>query len=169
MATALLNERIMRGTKEISVLPARFALGSSMLYHGYSKLKPEGLKQTAGFFEQLGFKPGRPFVIATGLTELFAGISAILGIGTRLAALGVLVTQAVAITKVHKPQGFDVTNKGFEYNLALMGIALGLLLAGPGKVSTHEGLERLVEGRGAKRLLRRARPSPLLRALKLLK
>ena len=40
-------------------------LGSTMLYHGISKLKPEGLEQTSQFFESLGLKPARPLALAT--------------------------------------------------------------------------------------------------------
>jgi putative oxidoreductase len=78
-------------------------------------------------------------------------------------------TQAVAIWKVHGQKGFDITKGGFEYNLALIAIALGLLVAGPGVASTHELLERRLEGRGSRKLWSRARPSLWLRLVKLLK
>ena len=39
-----------------------------------------------------------------------------------------LVTQSVAIAKVHRRNGFDVTKDGYEFNVALMAIAAGLLL-----------------------------------------
>ena len=70
---------------------------------------------------------------------------------------------------MHAQKGYDVIKGGFEYNIALMCIAGALLLAGPGQFSAHEGLERLIEGRGTKRLLRQLRPSPLLRLVRLLK
>jgi hypothetical protein len=50
-----------------------------------------------------------------------------------------------------------------------MAIAAGLLVAGPGMFSLHEELECLAEGHGAKRLMRKARPNALLRALKYVK
>jgi len=161
------NEARLR--KEAAVLPVRAALGASMVYHGLGKLKGEGPQQAGKFFQQVGIRPGKPFALATGLAEAFAGFSAILGLWTRPAALAVLVTQAVAIWKVHASKGYDVTKGGFEYNLALMGIALGLLVAGPGLFSVHEGIERLAEGRGATRLVRKVRPNGLLRFIKLLK
>jgi len=97
------------------------------------------------------------------------GVSALLGFLTRPAALAVLITQAVAIAKVHAKNGYDVAKGGYEYNVALMAIAAGLLVAGPGLFSVHEELECLAEGHGAKRLLRKARPNALLRLIKLLK
>ncbi len=155
-------------SREAVLIPARLALGSTMLYHGASKLRGEGPKQTTEMFEQLGIRPARTWAIATGIAETFAGVAAILGVATRPAALAVLVTQAVAIARVHAKKGFDVVQGGFEYNLALMAIAAGLLVSGPGRVSAHGAVSRVVEGRGGRRLWRRARPTPLSRAVRLL-
>jgi len=168
--TFLVESGFVRGRKDAGFIPMRAALGGTMIYHGLSKLKEEESRSQAGqMFEQVGIRPGRPLAIATGVAEVFAGVSAVLGFLTRPAALAVLVTQSVAIAKIHGRKGFDVTNGGFEFNLALMAIATGLLLAGPGVFSLHEGLESLAMGRGPKRVLRRARPNALLRAIKLVK
>ena len=155
--------------KEVALIPPRAALGASMVYHGLGKVRGEGPEEVGGWFESLGIKPGKHFAVATGIAEIFAGVAAIAGIWTRPAALAVLVTQAVAVGKVHAKKGFDITKGGCEYNAVLMAIAATLLVAGPGLFSAHEGIERLVEGRGAKKFLRKARPSPLLRFVKLLK
>ncbi len=155
-------------THDAAMVPVRLALGSSMVYHGASKLRGEGPHQTAQMFEQLGIRPARLWAVATGMAEAFAGAAAILGIATRPAAVAVLVTQAVAIARVHAKKGFDVVQGGFEYNLALMAIAAGLLVSGPGRVSAHGAVSRVVEGRGGRRLWRRARPTPLSRAVRLL-
>jgi putative oxidoreductase len=155
--------------KEGALVPTRAALGASMIFHGLGKLKGEAPEKTGNMFEQIGIRPGKPLAVATGIAEMFAGVGAILGLWTRPAALAVLVTQAVAINKVHAKNGYDITKGGFEYNLALMAIAGALLFAGPGLFSAHEGLERLAEGRGARKYLRRARPNGLLKLIKLLK
>jgi putative oxidoreductase len=140
-----------------------------MVYHGLGKLRQGAPDQVGQFFESVGIRPGRSLAVATGLAEMFAGIGTVLGLWTRPAALAVLATQAVALIKVHAKNGFDVTKGGYEYNVALICIAAALLIAGPGSISAHEALERLVEGRGPRRILRRMRPSPLLRAIKALK
>jgi putative oxidoreductase len=155
--------------KEVALIAPRAALGASMVFHGLGKLKGDAPQQTAAMFEKIGIQPAKPLAVATGVAEVFAGVGAILGFWTRPAAIAVLVTQAVAINKVHGKNGYDITKGGFEYNLALMAIAAAMLVAGPGMFSTHEGLERLFEGRGAKRYLRKVRPSPLLRFIKMLK
>ena len=155
--------------KEAAIAAPRAALGASMVFHGLGKLRGQAPQKTGEMFEQIGIEPGKPFAVATGIAETFAGCAAILGLWTRPAALAVLVTQAVAVWKVHASKGYDITKGGFEYNVALMAIAAAMLVAGPGLFSVHEGLERLAEGRGAKRYVRRARPGGLLRLIKLLK
>jgi putative oxidoreductase len=124
----------------MGLLPARAALGSTMLYHGLHKLSD--WEQAGKAFESMGISPGRPWALATAVAEAFAGASALLGVLTRPAAVAVLVTQAVAIAKVHRRNGFDATKGGYEFNLALMAIATGLLVAGPGEVSIHQVVDR---------------------------
>lgn len=153
--------------EDAALLPVRAALGSSMVYHGINKLK--AAEATGQAFHGMGIRPGKPWAMATAFAEVLAGVGAILGIWTRPAALAVLVTQAVAMWKVHLSKGYDISKGGYEYNVALIAIATALLVAGPGKISAHEGLEHLVEGRGPKRILNRVRPSPLLRFLKIIK
>lgn len=155
--------------RETSSLPARLALGATMLYHGVSKLRGDGPQQTGQMFDSLGFRPGRFWAVATGVAETFAGAAAVLGIATRPAALAVLGTQAFAIAKVHAPKGFSVIQGGMEFNIALMAIAAGMLLAGPGRLSTHGLLEQFLAGRGPRRFFGRARPSPALRAVRLIR
>ena len=60
-----------------------------------------------------------------------AGALAFLGIGTRLAALSVLVTQTMAIAKVHRSKGFDNLKGGYEFNLSLIAAAIGQHLGEP--------------------------------------
>ncbi len=160
----------VRTRNALSTLPVRAALGASMIYHGYGKLSGSGPQQAGQLMEsQVGVTPGKGWAVATGIAEVFAGASAVLGLWTRPAAIAVLVTQGVALAKVHSKNGYDFTKGGYEYNLALMAIASGLLLAGPGPISAHEALESAAEGRGAKKLFRKARPNGLLRLIKLLK
>ena len=152
----------------LALVPARAALGSAMLYHGVQKLREPA--QTGRSFEALGITPGKPWARAVALAETFAGAAAVLGVLTRPAALAVLVTQAVAIAKVHHPKGFENIKGGYEYNLTLMAIAAGLLLAGPGQVSVHQAIERALPRRRLAALVRprRRKWSRALRILTLL-
>ena len=139
--------------KDVSLVPARASLAATMLYHGATKLRGEGAKQSAGFFEQVGLRPGARWATIAGVAEVFAGASMMLGIGTRLGAAAVLATQAVAVARVHAGKGFSNLAGGYEFNALLMAVALGLLVAGPGRVSAHEVLERRLERRRAWGLL----------------
>lgn len=154
--------------KSAALLPPRLSLGSTMVVHGLAKLRREGTETHVGFFEQLGIRPARPLVLATGVAELLSGVSAILGFATRPAALAVLATQAVAIAKVHGSKGFDITKGGYEFNLALCAIALGLLVRGPGRLSLSEALGEWTRRRERRRLRwlpRQRRASRLLDVL----
>lgn len=142
MVLKVLNPCKTEANRRFAHLPSRLALGAAMVYHGAGKLRGSGPEQHGAFFESQGIRPGRSWAMAVGVTELAAGVLTILGIGTRLAALGILVTQATAIAKVHGPKGYAVTEGGFEYNLALMAIAAGLLVGGPDKASLHHGMHR---------------------------
>ncbi len=134
--------------KDVGLVPARLSLGATMLKHGLAKVRPEGNAQSAPFFESLGFKPGGRWAWMAGAAEVLAGASLLLGIGTRIGALAVLGTQAVAVAKVHGPKGFDNMAGGWEFNALLMATALGVLIAGPGTISAHELLERRLRGHG---------------------
>ncbi len=150
--------------REFGDLPARLALGGAMLYHGLSKMLGNGPNEHGPMFESLGFRPDRRWAMATGLAETFAGAAAILGIATRPAALAVLVTQAVAVWKVHGPKGYSVMKGGMEYNLTLMATAAGLMLEGPRKVSLH-GLRRSRRPIWSRALPRAVRGGAVERAL----
>ena len=65
------------------LLVARLVLGLLMTAHGAQKLfgwfGGYGLTGTAGFFEQIGFRPGRLFATAAALGEVVSGLLVTLG------------------------------------------------------------------------------------------
>ncbi len=54
------------------------------------------------------------------------------GVFTWVGALLIVGTMLVAIITVHGKNGFWVTENGFEYNLILIAVAVGIALIGPG-------------------------------------
>ena len=128
---------------------ARLTLGIIFFAHGSQKLLGwfggSGWSGTIQFFEQSGVPPFLAGLLI--ITEFFGGIAIILGFFTRLAALGLTIAMLVAIFKVHLPNGFflnwfNVPNMGHgvEYNLALIGLSLSLLVWGGGNLSVDQAI-----------------------------
>src|SRR5215211_6840823 len=79
--TTYLPDAVSLGT---GLLLARLILGVLMVAHGGQKLfgwlGGYGIAGTAGYFEQLGFRPGKLFVITASLSEVASGILIALGL-----------------------------------------------------------------------------------------
>jgi putative oxidoreductase len=123
----------------LGLLLMRLVVGITFMGHGAQKLfgwfGGHGIKGTGGFFESIGIKPGVTMAILAGLAEFVGGALFALGLFTPVAALLIAATMVVAIVKVHGPNGYWITQNGFEYNLMLIAVAIGVLLIGPGQYS----------------------------------
>lgn len=81
--------------------------------------------------------------------EFLGGIGLLLGLLTRVAALGIAIEMAVAMFLVHTRNGFFMnwsgrqSGEGFEYHLLAIAIGVTLLAHGAGAWS----LDRLIESR----------------------
>jgi putative oxidoreductase len=121
----------------IGLLIIRLVVGLLFVGHGAQKLfgwfGGYGLKGTVGWFESIGMKPGVIMALFAGLTELIGGILFTLGLLTPLAGILIAGTMTMAIIKVHAPNGLWATANGYEYNLTLLAVAIGIALVGPGQ------------------------------------
>lgn len=121
----------------LGVLIIRLVIGVLFIGHGAQKLFGSfggyGLKGTGGWFESIGMKPGITMALIAGLAELFGGILFALGLLTPLAGIMIAGTMVMAIVKVHGPNGLWSTSNGYEYNLTLLAVAIGVALIGPGQ------------------------------------
>lgn len=123
----------------LGLLAVRLVFGTLLAAHGAQKLfgwfRGYGLRGTGDFLESLGFRPGRAFALAAGLTELGSGLLILLGflgpVGPAL-ALGVMV---VAVITVHWGNGLLATSNGSELPLIYATVAVALALAGHGAYS----------------------------------
>ncbi|MEH6908324.1 DoxX family protein [Neobacillus drentensis] len=121
----------------IGLLIIRLVVGLLFVGHGAQKLLGwfggYGLKGTGGWFESIGMKPGVTMALFAGLAELIGGILFALGLLTPLAGILIAGTMAMAIVKVHAPNGLWATANGYEYNLTLIAVAIGIAFTGPGQ------------------------------------
>jgi putative oxidoreductase len=119
------------------LLIIRLVIGILFMGHGAQKLfgwfGGYGLKGTGGWLESIGMKPGVTMALLAGLTELVGGILFASGLLTPLAGIMIAATMVIGIAKVHGPNGIWATSNGYEYNLVLIAIAIGIALVGPGQ------------------------------------
>jgi putative oxidoreductase len=72
--------------------------------------------------------------------QFFGGLGLFFGFLSRFSAASLIIIMIGAIVRVHWPNGFflsyvDPSKNGFEYNLALIGLLLPILICGPGRFS----------------------------------
>ena len=145
----------------------RLAVAAVFIAHGAQKLfgiwGGYGLTGTAGYFEQLGLRPGYALAVLVGVVEFGGGIMLVLGALTLIASLALALNMGVAVWKVHAVNGFFLnwTNTpgqghGIEFNLVLIGALIALMLGGPGAVSIDGRRARSAEVEAAGRARLRA-------------
>ena len=126
----------------------RVVLGITFILHGGQKLFVFGFAGVSGAFAQMGIPaPGvlGPFV---AFVEFFGGIAIVLGLLTRLAALGIAATMVVAILTVHLKNGFFAPT-GVEFPLSLLGSAIALIITGAGDFSLDAVIGKRLDARSA--------------------
>ena len=124
---------------DTGLLLGRVVLGLLMAAHGSQKLfgwfGGYGIAGTGGFMESLGFKPGRFFAAAAGVTEFVGGALIALGLLGPLGPAMVISTMVVAIATVHWAHGPFAQNNGYELPLLYAVGAASLALIGYGAYS----------------------------------
>lgn len=134
-------EASMSDPVSFGLLVLRLGLGGVFLAHGIKHAM--GRDKTTGWFRWLGFKaPGFQWFASTA-TEIGVGVLLVIGLGTSLAAAGVIGVMTVAFWTVHKSAGFYITAfmkdgvdvEGYEYVAFLSVAALAIAIAGPGDFS----------------------------------
>lgn len=137
----------------------RVVIGAIFVAHGAQKLfgiwGGGGIDGTTAFFTQLGLAPAMPLAILVGVVEFAGGLMLVCGALTLVVSLALTVNMLVAIAKVHLANGFFLPG-GYEFNLALIGALVSLMLTGPGALSIDGQRARSAESEAAGRARLRA-------------
>ncbi|MFI8347840.1 DoxX family protein [Streptomyces sp. NPDC085596] len=129
--------------KDLGLLAVRLGTGGVLCAHGAQKLfgwfGGGGIDGTAKFMESVGYRPGKPSAVASGLAELGGGALLALGLATPAGGAAVAGGMAGAVS-VHRPAGFFAMTGGYEFPAYLGYVATCIGLSGPGRYS----LDRLI-------------------------
>ena len=117
---------------DVSLLVMRVIVGSIFFAHGAQKLfkwfDGQGL-------DGLIAAHGTVLAYLVGIGECIGGIGIIIGLLARFSAAANIAIMIGAIALVHGKAGFFLSAGGYEYNLALIGLLLPIVLIGPGRYS----------------------------------
>jgi putative oxidoreductase len=143
-------KRLMGTSDDVTFTILRVFLGVVFFAHGAQKMLGwfggYGFHGTMGFFEHMGMPAPVAFLVIC--TEFFGGLGLIVGLLTRIAALGIGVEMIGAIFMVHLQNGFFMNwagnqkGEGFEYHLLAIAVAATLLLRGAGAWSADRALSK---------------------------
>lgn len=121
----------------LCLLLVRVGVGSFMLTHGIPKLSRLTSGEEIKFADPFGLGPAVSLAL-TVFAEVICSILIILGLGTRLASLPLIVTMLVAALHAHAKDPFGTKEKPLLFLL----IFIVLLVFGSGKYSVDQGLSK---------------------------
>lgn len=119
---------------DMALLVVRVTVGVIFIAHGAQKMF--GAFDGLGLAGTMGEKgPGGGGIVGllVAIGEFFGGCGLVAGFLSRFSAASIILIMAGAIVMVHGKNGFFSRSGGYEYNLALIGLAAAVLLAGPGR------------------------------------
>ncbi len=127
----------------------RLVLGVTFFMHGAQKMLGwfggSGFHGTMGFFTQQMGIPA-PLAFLAICAEFFGGLGLLVGLLSRVAALGIIVNMLVAIATVRHVNGFFMNwtgqqkGEGFEFHLLAIALAIVVLIKGSGAVSIDRAI-----------------------------
>ena len=128
-----------RWVGDVGLLALRLTLATSFIGHGAQKFGAFGGPGIEGFaagtLTGYGFRVPVVLAYVNGLTELLGGILVAIGLLTPLAATGLMAVM-IDSTLLKFGNGFFFTNPGgYEVDIALGGLAAGIVLLGAGRLA----------------------------------
>jgi putative oxidoreductase len=125
-----------RPAVDVSLLLVRVIAGAIFAAHGAQKLFGAfGGPGLASVVDMMG-----PIGYLVTIGEFFGGLGLAVGFLSRFSAASLIVIMVGAINMVHGKNGFFLSDGGFEYNLALIGLLAPIFIAGPGRLTVSRFL-----------------------------
>lgn len=135
MIKKLINSGNYPNNINVALLVLRLGAGGFMLTHGAGKFSKLLGSEPIAFADPFGV--GAEITLALAVfTEIFCAILLMIGLATRFAAIGLLITMLVAAFIVHATDGFGVQEMSLLY--AVMYLVLSI--SGAGKYSADSVL-----------------------------
>ena len=125
----------------LGIALVRIITGVIFIAHGYVKFFVMGIAGTTGFFSQIGVPAPSLMAPFVATLEVAGGIALVIGLLTRLAALGLAINMLVAIVLVRLKGGFFAPN-GAEFEILLCVACVALVVAGAGALSVDDSIAR---------------------------
>ena len=142
--------KLLSTSNDLTLTILRLVMGVVFFAHGAQKMLGwfggYGFHGTMGFFTHAGIPA--PLAFLAICAEFFGGLGLIVGLLSRIAAVGITVNMLVAIATVHAANGFFMNwfgnqkGEGFEYHLLAIAMGLAIMIKGAGAFS----LDRLLGG-----------------------
>ena len=126
--------------EDVAVTGLRVMVGIIFAVHG--ALKVMDVPGTVQGFAQLGIPYPQYAVYLAIAGEFLGGLGILVGLLTRVAALGAMCSMAVAIGYAHLDHGLLAKNGGWEYPLVLALVALYFVTHGAGPASIDALIKR---------------------------
>lgn len=111
-------------------------------FYGPAKMKWKDINSVIDWFGSIGIPAPAFNAYLTAGTEALGVVLLVLGLGTRLIVIPLVITMLVAIKTVHWTNGFEAADNGFEIPLYYIIMLLTLLIYGPGKWSVDYLIRR---------------------------
>ena len=123
---------------DLGILLVRVALGIVFIHAGW--LKVTNMEMVLAGFGAMGIPAFLAYFVS--YAELVGGALLIAGFLSRYVGLVLAVIMLVATFLVHFPNGYGMSNNGYEYTLTLLLLSLAMVTFGSGRYS----LARAIRG-----------------------
>ena len=122
---------------DAGILLLRVGIAALMLTHGLPKLATLFSGDPIQFASVMGMSPSLSLILAV-FAEVLCSILILIGFGTRLATIPLIITMLVAVFMIHAGDPFARQEMGLHYIL----VYLFLLIRGSGRYSVDRLIQR---------------------------